>query len=81
VETVVTGAASWDTLLWQRAEFEEPREDVEESFDVRIPKLETGAHLQIRGIAEDVLGERHVSQPVVVMVIDCEVYPIACRDF
>lgn len=80
LEVVVTGAASSDTLAWQREEFEEARDSVEEAFEVRIPKLETGSHLQIRGVAEDLLGQRHVSQPVIVIVIDCEVFPIACRD-
>lgn len=80
LEVVVTGTAASDTLARQREQFNEPRESVEESFQVRIPKLETGSHLQIRGVAEDFVGQRHVSQPVVVIVIDCEVYPIACRD-
>lgn len=80
VEVVVTGAAARDTLLWRRASFEEPRDTVQEAFDVKVPKLETGSHLQIRGVAEDVVGQRHVSQPVVVIVIDCDVFPIACRD-
>lgn len=80
VEVVVTGAAARDTLLRRRASFGEPRDSVQESFDVRIPKLETGSHLQIRGVAEDAIGQRHVSQPVVVIVIDCDDFPIACRD-
>ncbi len=80
VEFVLTGTASSDTLAWQRVEFNEPQETVEEVFEVRVPGLETGSHLQIRGVAEDLAGQRHVSRPVVVIVIDCEVYPIACRD-
>lgn len=80
VEVVVTGAAARDTVLWRRASFGEPRDSVEKAFDVKVPKLETGSHLQIRGVAEDVVGQRHVSQPVVVIVIDCDVFPIACRD-
>ena len=81
VECVLTGAASSDTLAWKRMEFAEPQETVQEVFEVRIPGLETGSHLQILGVAEDLVGQRHVSRPVVVMVIDCEVFPIACRDF
>ena len=80
LEFVLTGVASSDTLAWQRVEFEEPQEAVEEAFEVRIPRLETGSHLQIRGVAEDVVGQRHVSRVVVVIVIDCEVFPIACTD-
>ena len=80
LEFVLTGAASSDTLAWQRVEFPEPQESVQEAFGVRIPGLETGSHLQIRGVAEDLAGQRHVSQTVVVVVIDCEVFPIACRD-
>jgi hypothetical protein len=80
VEFVITGAASSDTLAWQRVEFVEPQEAVQEAFEVRIPRLETGSHLQIRGVAEDLVGQRHVSRTVVVIVIDCEVFPIACRD-
>lgn len=80
LEVVITGVAISDTLAWQREEFNEARDSVEESFEVRIPKLETGSHLQIRGVAEDLLGQRHVSEPVIVIVIDCEVFPIACRD-
>ncbi|MGD8866051.1 MAG: hypothetical protein PVI01_00430 [Gemmatimonadales bacterium] len=80
VEVVMSGAAARDTLLWRRASFGEPRDSVREAFDVKIPKLETGSHLQIRGVAEDAAGQRHVSQPVVVIVIDCDDFPIACRD-
>ena len=80
LEFVLTGAASSDTLAWQRVEFPEPQESVQEAFEVTIPRLETGSHLQIRGVAEDLAGQRHVSQTVVVVVIDCEVFPIACRD-
>jgi len=80
VEFVLTGVAASDTLAWQRVEFGEPQEEVEEAFEVKIPRLETGSHLQIWGVAEDVIGKRHVSRVVVVIVIDCEVFPIACRD-
>jgi hypothetical protein len=61
--------------------FSEPEEVVQVDFEVRIPRFETGTHLQFRGIAEDLIGQRHVSEAVVVMVIECDVFPLACREF
>ncbi len=80
VEFFLARVNSSDTLALGRIEFSEPEEIVQVDFDVRMPRFETGTHLEIRGIAEDLIGRRHVSEPVVVFVIECEVFPLACRD-
>lgn len=80
VEFFLARVNSSDTLALGRTEFTEPEEIVQVDFEVRIPRFETGTHLQFRGIAEDLIGQRHVSEPVVVFVIECDVFPLACGD-
>jgi hypothetical protein len=80
VEFFLARANSSDTLALGRTEFSEPEEIVQVDFEVKIPWFETGTHLQFRGIAEDLIGQRHVSEPVVVMVIECDIFPLACSD-
>ena len=80
VEFVLTWTVSSATIDAQRVEFDVAQEEVEETFEVRIPALETGSYLRIQGVAEDFIGQRHLSQPVVVVVVDCEMSPLACRE-
>lgn len=78
VEVVINRSAVSDVLGRQRQEFGEPQDEVEVEFAVRIPDLATGIHLDIRGVAEDTDGGRHMSVPVTVLVIECDIYEIAC---
>ena len=78
VEVVINRSAVSDILGRQRQEFREPQDEVEVEFSVRIPDLLTGIHLEIRGVAEDSDGQQHMSVPVTVLVIECDIYEIAC---
>jgi hypothetical protein len=78
MELVLTRRPQQDTLAWDRVDFGDALEFVYDSFEVRIPHLETGIHLEMRAVAEDVIGGLHESEAVVVIVIDCEEFPLAC---
>jgi hypothetical protein len=78
VELLLVRNALPDTLARERREFGEPVELAQEQFEVRIPAFVTGVHLEIRGVAEDAIGQRHFSKPVFVVVIECDVFPLAC---
>ncbi len=51
---------------------------MEVTFEFRIPEVPTGTNLEVRGVAEDVEGERHRSDPVFLTVIDCDRFPLVC---
>jgi len=78
VEVLINRSAVSDILGRQRQEFREPQEEVEVEFTVRIPDMLTGTHLEIRGVAEDSDGQQHISIPVTVLVIECDIFEIAC---
>ncbi len=78
LEALMVRNALPDTIDRQRLSFPEPVDSALEEFELRVPALATGIHLEIRGIAEDEMGARHVSDPVVVTVIECDVFPLAC---
>jgi hypothetical protein len=67
-----------DTVARARREFQETLVFVEAEFGVRIPALPTGAALEVRGVAEDAQAVRHLSEPVFVTVIECDLFPQAC---
>jgi hypothetical protein len=79
LEALMVRSALADTLDRQRRAFDGPVESAVEEFALRVPKLTTGVHLEIRGVAEDPSGGRHLSDPVVVTVIECDVFPLACE--
>lgn len=78
LELTLVRVALPDTFARQRLDFDPPRAEVETTFELEIPDLETGTHLEIRAAAEDGDGGRHLSEPVVVLVIECDRFPIAC---
>ncbi len=78
LELFLVRVALPDTFATQRLDFDPPRPEVEATFELAIPDLETGVHLEIRAAAEDGEGTRHLSEPVVVLVIECDRFPIAC---
>lgn len=78
MELTVTQRPQQDTLVWDRINFGEVLEFVYDSFQVRIPHLATGIHVEMRAAAEDVIGDLHRSESVVVIVIDCEEFPLGC---
>jgi|GEM_PF-3446074 len=80
VEYFLVRPAVRDTLGWDRQEFTQPQDSVRVVFQVPIPDLITGAQLEIRAVAENVIGERELSEPVYVLVIECDLYPFACAD-
>lgn len=67
-----------DTLVSGRREFTPPVEIAEEQFIVRLPALVSGTTLEIRAVAENLIGERAVSAPVSVSVINCDSEPFRC---
>lgn len=81
VEVVLTLNTRPDTLAIERREFDTPLETVELVFGIRIPgRLQTGAQVQFQAVAEDITGSRHLSEPVVAVVIECNVFPITCAN-
>ncbi len=81
VEVVLTLNTLPDTLAIEREAFDTPRETVELVFGIHIPgRLRTGAELQVQAVAEDIVGDRHLSVPVVVVVIECDVFPVTCAN-
>lgn len=78
VEYFLVRSAVRDTLGWDRQEFTQPQDSVRVVFQVPIPDLKTGTQLEIRAVAENVIGERELSAPVYVLVIECDLYPLAC---
>lgn len=79
VEYFATRIGLPDTVGKERRDFDPGREAVEVTFQFRVPgRLPTGVNLEIRGVAEDALGERYVSEPTSVIVIDCDQFPFAC---
>lgn len=78
LEIVLTHAASRDTLALDRSVLDQPEENAQGIFELTVPRFETGTHLQFRAVAEDLVGGRHESRPVIVSVIECDVFPLAC---
>ena len=78
VEFIMRHESGRDTLMRDRKDFSDPAESVEVEFEVRIPKVTTGTHLQFIGVAENVLGERRETSPVPVIVIECDIFRSAC---
>ncbi len=75
---VMTWNLQPDTLGIARRQFDEPVDSVQLEFRLVVPELNTGIHLEIVGIAEDLLGGRHLSDAAVVTVIECDVFPAVC---
>jgi len=67
-----------DTFARERMEFGRTQNGISIRFDVRIPALLTGAKLVIRGVGEDRMGRFFYSEPVVVEVIECDLFPSEC---
>lgn len=80
VELILRRGANRDTLARERRDLTEPEEVVETGFEVRVPDVETGVQLELVGVAENVLGERRDSEPIQVVVIECDEFTVACRD-
>lgn len=80
VEVILTLNTLPDTLELERRDFDTPLETVELVFGIRIPGLQTGAQVQFQAVAEDITGSRHLSEPVVAVVIECNVFPITCAN-
>ena len=78
VEYFVKVVSQPDTIARARREFQETLVSVEVVFGFRIPALPTGTALEVRGVAEDAQAVRHLSEPVFVTVIECDLFPQAC---
>ena len=68
-----------DTVGRERRVLEQPESQVEVRFRLHVPPLATGINLAIQGVAEDLAGELHLSEPTFVVVIDCEEFPLNCE--
>jgi hypothetical protein len=77
---VIRRAPVVDTIFNDRMEFEGPRSFVEEAFTVTLPSLVTGTPIEIRGVAENVLGARRFSKPVFVTAVECDIFPVTCSN-
>jgi hypothetical protein len=69
---------STDTIAQTLREFDETLEIVEVTFGLQVPNLQTGEHLEFRGVAEGAAGRRFLSEPVFAIVIECDLFPQAC---
>lgn len=78
VEFFATRVSLPDTVGRERRSLEQPLSQVEVRFRLHVPPLATGINLAIRGVAEDLSGQLHVSEPTFVVVIDCEEFPLSC---
>jgi hypothetical protein len=78
IEFVLTRDAEPDTFARERLEFGTTQSGISARFDVRIPDLVSGSSLVVRGLAEDRSGQFYFSDPVVVQVIECDLFPGEC---
>lgn len=78
VEFFATRVSLPDTVGRERRTLEGPLSQVEVRFRLHVPPLATGINLAIRGVAEDLSGELHISEATFVVVVDCDVFPRSC---
>lgn len=69
-----------DEILKKLTRFETLQPSVHLEIEFDVPHLLTGVHLEIRAVAIDAIGDRHQSAPVFVQIIECDVFPLACRE-
>lgn len=79
VEFFATRVSLPDTVGRERRILEQAVSQVEVRFRLHVPPLATGINLAIHGVAEDLSGELHLSEPTFVVVIDCEQFPLSCE--
>lgn len=90
VEVVATGLlqsvgfvlltrARGDTLDQALEQLDQPLEAVRVVFETQIPNFPTGTTLELVGLADNVEGDRTLSDPVFVQVIECSPLVIACK--
>jgi hypothetical protein len=80
LEVVVKRVALADTLFQERRTYDPPEIELALSFDIPVPDLVTGVYLEVFGVVEDHRGERILSVPVFVMVVECDLFPDACGE-
>ncbi len=80
VEYSIVRAALPETLALGRRLFEVSLDSVVVVFVARMPQLETGTGLELRGAAEDALGGRVLSEPIYAIAIECDQFPRACEN-
>ncbi len=68
-----------DTVATGRRVYEPPEEFVQEQFVVQLPTLISGSSVQIRGFAENLIGQRTEAEIVPVTVVDCDIEPFRCQ--
>ena len=78
IEFIMTRDAEPDTFARERMEFGTTQNGISARFDVRIPNLLTGSNLVVRGLAEDRTGQLYFSDPIVVRVVECDLFPDEC---
>lgn len=80
IDLVVKRVSRPDTILKRLTRFETLQPSVRVEIEFDVPHLLTGVHLEIRAVAVDAIGDRHESAPVFVQIIECDVFPLACRE-
>lgn len=68
-----------DTIAQGRREYDPPIEFVEQEFSFTVPSLISGSSVEIRAIAENLIGQRTSSSSIPVTVVDCDVEPFRCQ--
>jgi hypothetical protein len=80
VELILIRTTAPDTFFREQRSVGNILDVAEVSFDIRFPNLETGANLSLYAAALDRDEELVFSEPVVVLVVDCNQFPDDCRD-
>jgi len=78
IEFILRRDSEPDTFARERMEFGTTQNGVSARFDVRIPDLLSGSNLVVEGLAEDRTGQFYYSDPVVVRVVECDLFPEDC---
>ena len=80
VELILVRSSAPDTFAREQRSVGNVRDVAEVSFDIRFPNLITGTNLSLYAAALDREGELFFSEPVVVLVVECDQFPDDCRE-
>ncbi len=78
IELIVVRTSAPDTFYRELRSVGNVLDVAEASFDVRFPDLITGTNLSLQAAAQDPDGLLTFSQPVVVMMVECDLFPDDC---
>ena len=80
IELILVRSSAPDTFFRDQRSVGNVLDVAEVSFDIHFPNLATGTNLSLYAAALDREEELVFSEPVVVLVVDCDQFPDDCRD-